>query len=190
MTSESQGDKADGNRINFATLICALIAAGASIFGATASIYGTYSTNKSNAETAAITNKSNADTAALNRELNFFQTVVIPYHKDLQDRLSDAQSAFDEVCEGTDQLPIQRLRNPLYQLDRLGRSTPPGWDEVKVNIGVYSEFVVDSSVHLRLSVPAKERQEYQEKANGHRLALLDAIAKCYKETQPRRTDVK
>jgi hypothetical protein len=179
MTSESQGDNADGNRINFATLICALIAAGASIFGATASLYGTYSTNK-----------SNTDTAALARNSNFFQTVIIPYNKDLQKCVEDVRFAFDEVCDGTVQLPSERLTIQLSHLDALGRTTPPGWNDVEESIKAYCTFVGDSLVDLGQSKPAQTRQHYQETANGHRLALLDAMRKCYQETQPRRTDVK
>ena len=89
MTTEPQSDKVHKSRVDLATLICALIAASASIFAAIASLYGTYATNKSNAQTADLT-----------REATKFEMEVMPYHKELQTCLMEMKFAFEAVCDG------------------------------------------------------------------------------------------
>jgi hypothetical protein len=173
MARGPDADKVVTNRVNIVTLICALIAASASIFAAIASLCGTYATNKSNAKLA-----------DLNRELTRFQIEVMPYTEKLRNCLSEVKFAFEAVCADPEPKPSVRLVIELEKLVHLKGSTPLGWDDVKEKITHYNEFVAKSYTELLHTTATEEnRKKNLEDANSQRQELLDAIEKSYQEAQ-------
>jgi hypothetical protein len=178
MTGEPQSDKVDKNRVDMATLICALIAAGASIFGAVASLYGTSASNRSNTQIA-----------DLNRDSINFTVVVKPYYQDLHTCLREVKNAFAEVCDSTEPMQSMRLERELGTLVQLKGSTPRGWDDVKKKIISYNTFVGTSYSNLvHPHGPEPNRQKTQETADSLREELLDAIEESFQTTQARSTN--